>query len=249
MAKIKIENISLAFGEKKVLKNISLEVEPNAIVALIGPSGCGKSTLLRCLNRMHDTDGATVEGNVYLDDENIYEASVDVNTVRHRIGMVFQRPNPFPKSIESNVAYGLRINGIREKQVIEQRVENSLKDSFLWEEVKDKLKQSALALSGGQQQRLCIARCIAVSPEVILMDEPTSALDPIATSKIENLIQELKKDYTVIIVTHNMQQAMRIADKIAFLYLGELIEYTETKKFFDQPDTELARKYIRGEFG
>jgi len=249
MAKVKIENISLSFGEKKVLNDISLDVEPNQIVALIGPSGCGKSTLLRCINRMHDTDKAVIDGDVYLDGINIFDRSVDVNTVRHRIGMVFQRPNPFPKSIKSNVAYGLKINGERNNKVIEQTVESSLKDSYLWEEVEDKLTESALSLSGGQQQRLCIARCLAVSPEVILMDEPTSALDPISTRKIEDLILKLKENYTIIIVTHNMQQAARIADKIAFLYLGDLIEYTETKKFFDKPDNELSRKYISGEFG
>jgi len=249
MPKVKIENISLSFGEKKVLNDISLDVEPNQIVALIGPSGCGKSTLLRCINRMHDTDHAVIDGDVYLDGMNIFDRSVDVNTVRHRIGMVFQRPNPFPKSIKSNVAYGLKINGERDKKVIEQTVESSLKDSYLWEEVEDKLTESALSLSGGQQQRLCISRCLAVSPEVILMDEPTSALDPTSTRKIEDLILKLKEDYTIIIVTHNMQQARRIADKIAFLYLGDLIEYTETKKFFEQPDNELSRKYISGEFG
>ena len=249
MAKVKIENISLSFGDKKVLNGISLEVEPNQIVALIGPSGCGKSTLLRCINRMHDTDGATIDGDIYVDEENIYDSSVDVNNVRYRIGMVFQRPNPFPKSIKNNVSYGLKINGERDKKVIEQKVEASLKNSYLWEEVEDKLSESALSLSGGQQQRLCIARCLAVSPEVILMDEPTSALDPISTRKIEDLILKLKEDYTIIIVTHNMQQAARIADKIAFLYLGDLIEYTETKKFFDNPDNELSKKYISGEFG
>ena len=249
MPKVKIENISLSFGETKVLKKVNLEVEPKQIVALIGPSGCGKSTLLRCINRMHDTNGATIDGDIYVDDVNIYDPSVDVNNVRYRIGMVFQRPNPFPKSIKNNVAYGLKINGERDKKVIEEKVESSLKNSYLWEEVEGKLSDSALSLSGGQQQRLCIARCLAVSPEVILMDEPTSALDPISTRKIEDLILKLKEDYTIIIVTHNMQQAARIADKIAFLYLGDLIEYTETKKFFENPDKELSKKYISGEFG
>ncbi len=250
MSKIKIEEISLAFGTKKVLNNISLGIAPNSIVALIGPSGCGKSTLLRCINRMHDTNSdANITGTVYLDGENIYAKNTDATAVRGRIGMVFQKPNPFPKSVEDNIAYGLKINGMRSRKQIQQKVEESLKDSFLWEEVQDKLKQSALSLSGGQQQRLCIARCIAVSPEVILMDEPTSALDPIATQKIENLILKLKEDYTIIIVTHNMQQAQRIADKIAMLYLGDLIEYTETEEFFSNPQHELAKKYVSGEFG
>lgn len=249
MDKVKIKNINLFFGEKQVLKNVNMEVQPNEVVALIGPSGCGKSTLLRCINRMHDADAATITGDIYLDGKNIFGKGVDVNDIRHRIGMVFQRPNPFPKSIASNIAYGLKINGVRDKEKIEETIELSLKNSYLWEEVGDKLKESALSLSGGQQQRLCIARCIAVSPDVILMDEPTSALDPISTRKIEDLILKLKKDYTVIIVTHNMQQARRIADRIAFMYLGDLVEYTETKKFFEDPDSELAQKYIKGEFG
>ena len=249
MDKVKINNINLFFGEKQVLKNVNMEVQPNEVVALIGPSGCGKSTLLRCINRMHDTDAATITGDIYLDGKNIFGKGVDVNDIRHRIGMVFQRPNPFPKSIASNIAYGLKINGVRDKEKIEETIELSLKNSYLWEEVGDKLKESALSLSGGQQQRLCIARCIAVSPDVILMDEPTSALDPISTRKIEDLILKLKKDYTVIIVTHNMQQARRIADRVAFMYLGDMVEYTETKKFFEDPDSELAQKYIKGEFG
>lgn len=250
MSKIKIENISLHFASKKVLNNISLEVKENEIVALIGPSGCGKSTLLRCINRMHDgNNDAKVDGKIYFDGDDIYGKKVDVNTIRRKIGMVFQEPNPFPKSIEDNIAYGLKINGIRNKKEIQQITEKSLKDAFLWDEVREKLSQSALSLSGGQQQRLCIARCIAISPEVILMDEPTSALDPIATQKVEDLILELKNDYTVIIVTHNMQQAQRIADKIAMLYLGDLIEFTETKQFFNHPQHELAKQYVNGEFG
>lgn len=249
MSKITIDNISLSFGAKQVLKNISLGIEPNTIAAFIGPSGCGKSTLLRCMNRMHDFSHATISGTVYLDDQDIYHPKVDANDIRRRIGMVFQQANPFPKSIAANVSYGLRANGEKDQSILDAKIEESLKKSFLWEEVNDSLKQSALSLSGGQQQRLCIARCIAISPEVILMDEPTSALDPIATSKIEKLILELKKEYTVVIVTHSMQQAKRISDKIAFLYLGDLIEYTETQKFFDQPGSDLARKYVTGEFG
>lgn len=249
MSKITIDNISLSFGAKQVLKNISLGIEPNTIAAFIGPSGCGKSTLLRCMNRMHDFSNASISGTVFLDDQDIYHPEVDANDIRRRIGMVFQQANPFPKSIAANVSYGLRANGEKDQSILDAKIEESLKKSFLWEEVDDNLKQSALSLSGGQQQRLCIARCIAISPEVILMDEPTSALDPIATSKIEKLILELKKEYTVVIVTHSMQQAKRISDKIAFLYLGDLIEYTETQKFFDQPGSELARKYVTGEFG
>ncbi len=249
MSKITIDNISLSFGAKQVLKNISLGIEPNTIAAFIGPSGCGKSTLLRCMNRMHDFSPATISGTVFLDDQDIYHPKVDANDIRRRIGMVFQQANPFPKSIAANVSYGLRANGEKDQSILDAKIEESLKKSFLWEEVDDNLKQSALSLSGGQQQRLCIARCIAISPEVILMDEPTSALDPIATSKIEKLILELKKEYTVVIVTHSMQQAKRISDKIAFLYLGDLIEYTETQKFFDQPGSDLARKYVTGEFG
>ncbi|MEM1321625.1 MAG: phosphate ABC transporter ATP-binding protein PstB [Bacteroidota bacterium] len=250
MSKIKIDNISLSFGPKRVLKNVSFSIQPHQIVALIGPSGCGKSTLLRCINRLHDdNDDAKVDGTIFLDGKDIYGPQVNVNTIRRRIGMVFQKPNPFPKSIEKNIAYGLKINGTRDKQVIRAKVEESLKDAFLWEEVHDKLSESALALSGGQQQRLCIARTIAIAPEVILMDEPTSALDPIATQKIEDLILKLKKAYTIIIVTHNMQQARRIADKIAMLYLGDLVEYTDTEQFFEHPAHELAQKYVSGEFG
>lgn len=250
MEKIKIENISLSFGDKHVLNNISLDIVSNTIVALIGPSGCGKSTLLRCINRMHDDNNdAKVTGTVYLDGEDIYSPKVNVHQIRRRIGMVFQKPNPFPKSIEKNIAYGLKINGIYNRKIINEKIKASLKDSFLWEEVKDKLSQSALSLSGGQQQRLCIARCIAISPEVILMDEPTSALDPIATQRIEELILKLREHFTIIIVTHNMQQAQRIADKIAMLYLGDLIEYRDTKSFFARPEHDLAKKYVTGEFG
>ena len=250
MSKIKIEDLSLSFGSKQVLRNISLEIAPNSIVALIGPSGCGKSTLLRAINRMHDHNpDAHLDGTVYLDGSNIYDPKANVHHIRRRIGMVFQKPNPFPKSISDNIAYGLKINGTRNRKLIQSKIQESLQDSFLWEEVSEKLNESALSLSGGQQQRLCIARCIAISPEVILMDEPTSALDPIATQKIEDLILKLKEEFTIIIVTHNMQQARRIADKIAMLYLGDLIEYRETKQFFEQPTHELAKKYVSGEFG
>ena len=250
MEKIRVENISLSFGTKQVLHEVSMGVQENEIIALIGPSGCGKSTLLRSINRMHDLNPeVSISGNIFLEGNNVYGEEVDVNQIRKRIGMVFQKPNPFPKSILENVGYGLKIHGIRNRKTVQQRVEESLTDCFLWDEVKDKLKQSALSLSGGQQQRLCIARCIAIQPEVVLMDEPTSALDPIATQKIEELILKLKKDYTIIIVTHNMQQAQRIADKIAMMYLGKLIEYRETEQFFANPEHELAQRYVSGEFG
>lgn len=250
MPKITIDHISLTFGSHRVLKDISLAVEPQTIVALIGPSGSGKSTLLWTINRMHDqNDAARVDGQVRLDEEEVYRKQADVSSIRRRIGMVFQKPNPFPKSIEHNVAYGLRINGIRNRRQIAERVEQSLRDAFLWDEVKDKLKQSALSLSGGQQQRLCIARCIAVEPEVILMDEPTSALDPLATQEIEKLILQLREKYTIIIVTHNMQQARRVADRVAMLYLGELIEYRDVEDFFGDPRHDLARQYVSGQFG
>lgn len=250
MEKVSINNISLSFGSKQVLKDVSLEIKEKTIVALIGPSGCGKSTLLKCINRMHDhNDAANVSGTVYLNGEDIYDKKQNVNYVRKQIGMVFQKPNPFPKSIADNITYGLKINGIKDKKEIAEIVEKSLKGAYLWDEVSDKLEVSALSLSGGQQQRLCIARCIAISPDVILMDEPTSALDPIATKKVEDLIIELKKHYTIIIVTHNMQQARRIADKIAMLYLGDLIEYTDTASFFENPQHQLAKKYVHGDFG
>lgn len=250
MAKISIENLSLYFGDRQVLKEISFAVEPNTIVALIGPSGSGKSTLLRCINRMHDLDtNARVEGSILLDGADIYQSKVDVNTVRRQIGMVFQKPNPFPKSIADNIAYGLKINGHHHRKYITARIEESLQHSYLWEEVKDKLSQSALSLSGGQQQRLCIARCLAIQPEVLLMDEPTSALDPLATKKIEDLILKLKEQYTIIIVTHNMQQAKRVADQVAMLYLGELVEFSDARQFFDNPRHELAKQYVSGDFG
>lgn len=250
MSKIKIENISLWFGKKEVLKDISLHIQPNSITALIGPSGSGKSTLLRCINRMHDqNDEVKISGHIFKDEKDIYAPEINVNEIRREIGMVFQKPNPFPKTIYNNIAYGLKINGIKDKKNIQQKVEESLKDSYLWDEVNDSLNKSALSLSGGQQQRLCIARCLAIEPEVILMDEPTSALDPLATKEIEKLILKLKKKYTIIIVTHNMQQAQRIADKIAMLYMGSLIEYSDTKEFFDNPQHKLAKQYVKGKFG
>ena len=249
MSKINIHQLSLSFGDKPILKNINFTIEPRSVVALIGPSGCGKSTLLRCLNRMHDfSPDATISGKIQIDQADIYSPRTNVNDLRRKVGMVFQKPNPFPKSIAKNISFGPRLHGVRGKGKIESLVQESLEDSFLWEEVKDKLQQSALSLSGGQQQRLCIARCLANSPEVILMDEPTSALDPMATEKIEDLILRLKEEYTIVIVTHNMQQARRVADKIAMLYLGELIEYAPTEEFFLNPQHDLARQYVSGVF-
>jgi len=248
--KIRTTNLSLFYGQKQALRNISLDIKPNEVTAFIGPSGCGKSTYLRSLNRMNDLiDGVRIEGNVLIDDVDIYEKSVDVVELRKRVGMIFQKSNPFPKSIYENVAYGPKINGIREKVKLDEIIEKSLKRSALWDEVKDDLKKSALALSGGQQQRLCIARALAVDPEVLLMDEPASALDPIATAKIEELIYELKENYTIVIVTHNMQQAARVSDYTAFFYLGELIEFDETKKMFTTPEKKQTEEYITGRFG
>ncbi len=247
---IQIKNLDLWYEDFQAIKNVSFDVEDNTITALIGPSGCGKSTVLRCINRMNDLiDDVTIKGQVLVDGENIYRKEADVFELRKKVGMVFQKPTPFPKSIFENVAYGLKVNGRYKRSEISDIVEQSLKGAALWEEVKDKLKKSALGLSGGQQQRLCIARAIAPQPEVILMDEPTSALDPIATKQIEDLIQELKKDFTIIIVTHNMQQAQRIADKTAFFYLGELMEYEPTKQLFQHPKHQRTQNYIAGEFG
>lgn len=248
--KIKTTNLNLYYGTKQALRNISMGIKPNQVTAFIGPSGCGKSTYLRSLNRMNDLiDGVRTDGTVLIDDVNIYDKSVDVVELRKRVGMIFQKSNPFPKSIYENVAYGPKINGIHDKKKLDEIVEKSLKRSALWEEVKDDLKKSALALSGGQQQRLCIARALAVDPEVLLMDEPASALDPIATAKIEELIYELKENYTIVIVTHNMQQAARVSDYTAFFYLGELIEFDETKKMFTTPEKKQTEEYITGRFG
>jgi phosphate transport system ATP-binding protein len=248
--KLKIQNLDLFFAKKQVLKNISLDIPEGKITALIGPSGCGKSTLLRCINRMHDLNAqAKITGKILLDEINVLHGNTNTVHLRRQVGMVFQKPNPFPKSIAENVAYGLKINHLCSKSEFSQKVEQSLRDSFLWEEVKDELNQSALDLSGGQQQRLCIARAIAVEPEIILLDEPCSALDPISTAKIEALMLKLKGRFTQIIVTHNMQQAQRVADYTAFMYLGELIEFGETKQIFEDPKQDLTKNYVAGHFG
>ena len=250
MLTIDCKNVDFYYSDFHALKNINLEVEKNKVVALIGPSGCGKSTFLRILNRMNDLIvGTHMTGTVLVEGEDIYAPNVHVDELRKQVGMVFQKPNPFPKSIFENVAYGLRVNGMKDKDYIEQRVIESIKSAALWDEVKDKLKKSAFALSGGQQQRLCIARALAISPKVVLMDEPASALDPISTAKIEDLIYELKKDYTIIIVTHNMQQASRVSDKTAYFYLGEMIEYDETAKIFTNPQQVSTQNYVTGRFG
>lgn len=247
--KFNVDNLELFYGNFKALKGIDMEIKKNEITALIGPSGCGKSTFLKTLNRMNDLeDGVKVTGRIHLDGVDIYK-EMDSITLRHRVGMVFQQPNPFPKSIYDNVAYGPRIHGIRKKSQLDEIVERSLRQAAIWDELKDRLNKSALGLSGGQQQRLCIARTLAVQPDVILMDEPTSALDPISTMKIEDLALELKKDYTIVIVTHNMQQASRISDKTAFFLLGELIEYGETTELFANPKNPKTEEYITGSFG
>ena len=250
MSKISVKDLDLYYGDFKALKNINIEIEPNEITAFIGPSGCGKSTLLRCLNRMNDlVEGCRIEGSVLLDGNNIYGKNVDVNLLRKKVGMVFQKPNPFPMSIYDNIAYGPRTHGIKNKAQLDEIVETSLKNAAIWDECKDRLKSSALGMSGGQQQRLCIARALACQPEVILMDETTSALDPISTSKIEELVLELKKKYTVVIVTHNMQQAVRISDKTAFFLLGDLVEYGQTDQIFSVPKDKRTESYITGRFG
>lgn len=250
MSKIGAKNVDFYYGSFHALKNINMNIEENEVVAFIGPSGCGKSTFLRLFNRMNDLiPGSRLEGEIDIDGRNIYDRSVNVDELRKNVGMVFQRPNPFPKSIYENVAYGLRVNGVKDEHFIAERVEKSLKGAALWDEVKDKLKKSAYALSGGQQQRLCIARAMAVAPSVLLMDEPASALDPISTAKVEELIHEIKKDYTIVIVTHNMQQATRVSDKTAFFYLGQLIEYDKTTKIFTNPNKEETQNYITGRFG
>lgn len=248
--KITAENLNFYYGQKIALKNISLNIRDNKVTALIGPSGCGKSTFLRCLNRMNDLiTGIKVEGDIFIDGDDIYDPSVDVAGLRSRIGMVFQKPNPFPKSIFENVAYGLKVKGLKDKNLIAQKVEESLQQSALWDEVKDRLDESALGLSGGQQQRLCIARALAASPDVLLMDEPCSALDPIATQKIEELIHQLKENYTIIIVTHSMQQAARVSDTTGLFYMGELIETGDTETVFTRPALKTTQDYITGRFG
>ena len=247
---MKVQNLNFYYGDFQALTDISLDFPVNEVTALIGPSGCGKSTLLRCLNRMNDLIPISrVEGKVFLDQQNIYDPNVDVVTLRRHIGMVFQKPNPFPKSIFENVAYGLRVNGAKNKTYINEKVEEAMKGAALWDEVKDRMNESALGLSGGQQQRLCIARAMAVEPDVLLMDEPASALDPIATQKIEELIHELKNAYTIVIVTHNMQQAARVSDITAFFYLGKLIELDKTETLFTRPKLQQTSDYITGRFG
>jgi phosphate transport system ATP-binding protein len=250
-SKVSIKGINAWFGSKQALKNINLEIEENAATAFMGPSGCGKTTLIRCLNRMHEmTPGAKAKGQVILDGIDIYDKSIDPVIIKRRIGMVFQKPNPFPTmSIFDNVAAGLKLNGIKDKKLIKEIVEESLEGAGLWEEVKNELDKPGMGLSGGQQQRLCIARALAMQPEVLLMDEPTSALDPIASSKIEELVHQLKKHLTIIIVTHNMQQAARVADHAAFMYLGEMIEYGKTMQIFQYPTQELTEKFVSGKFG
>ena len=248
--KIVIEHLNLWYGSFQALKDINLRLPANEITAFIGPSGCGKSTLLKSLNRMNDlVEGCRIEGTVTLDGEDIFSRKMDVNLLRKRVGMVFQKPNPFPMSIYDNVAYGPRTHGIRSRVQLDEIVEKSLRGAAIWDEVKDRLKKSALGMSGGQQQRLCIARALAVEPEVLLMDEPTSALDPISTSRIEELAMELKKDYTIVMVTHNMQQAARISDKTAFFLLGDMVEFGPTEKIFSMPQDRRTEEYITGRFG
>ena len=249
MNKISISNLNLFYGNFQALKNINLDLEENKITAFIGPSGCGKSTLLKSINRMNDLiEGCKITGNILLDNKNIY-TDYDVNELRKKVGMVFQKPNPFPMSIYDNIAYGPRTHGIKSKSKLDDIVESSLQKAAIWNEVKDRLKKNALSLSGGQQQRICIARALAVEPEVLLMDEPTSALDPISTSKIEDLVLELKKDYSIIMVTHNMQQATRVSDKTAFFLMGNVIEYDSTDKIFSMPEKKETEDYITGRFG
>ena len=249
MNKFTVENLNLHYGDFHALKNVSLNIPANEITAFIGPSGCGKSTFLKTLNRMNDlVEGCKITGDVRLDGEDIY-GNMDVNLLRKRVGMVFQKPNPFPMSVYDNIAFGPRTHGIHSKSKLDEIVEKSLRDAAIWDELKDRLKKSALGLSGGQQQRLCIARALAVQPEVILMDEPTSALDPISTNKIEDLVLDLKKEYTIIMVTHNMQQATRVSDNTAFFLLGEVIEYDKTEKLFSMPTDKRTEDYITGRFG
>jgi phosphate transport system ATP-binding protein len=250
-AQIDVRGLNFYYGTKRALENISLEIQPNVVTAFIGPSGCGKSTFLRTLNRMNDIiAGSRVEGSVVIDGADIYSPSTDVVALRRRVGMVFQKSNPFPKTIFENVAYGLRINGLaRGRAALQARVEESLKSAALWDEVKDRLHDSAIALSGGQQQRLCIARALAIQPEILLMDEPASALDPIATQRIEELVYELKAKYTIVIVTHNMQQAARVSDHTAFFWLGKLVEYAPTERIFTNPAEKLTEDYVTGRFG
>ena len=248
--KVKVENLNLYYGENHALKDVNMDIQENAVTAFIGPSGCGKSTFLKTLNRMNDlVAGVRIDGKVLLDGEDIYEPGVDTTILRKKVGMVFQQPNPFPMSIYDNIAYGPRVHGIRDKKRLDQIVEESLRGAAIFDEVKDRLKKSAMGLSGGQQQRICIARALAVQPEVLLMDEPTSALDPISTAKIEELMEDLKKKYTVIVVTHNMQQATRVSDQTAFFLVGEMVEFGDTKQIFSYPQDKRTEDYITGRFG
>lgn len=248
--KVKVENLNLYYGGNHALKDVNMDIQENAVTAFIGPSGCGKSTFLKTLNRMNDlVDGVRIDGKVLLDGEDIYDPSVDTTILRKKVGMVFQQPNPFPMSIYDNIAYGPRVHGIRDKKRLDQIVEESLRGAAIFDEVKDRLKKSAMGLSGGQQQRICIARALAVQPEVLLMDEPTSALDPISTAKIEELMEDLKKKYTVIVVTHNMQQATRVSDQTAFFLVGEMVEFGDTKQIFSYPQDKRTEDYITGRFG
>lgn len=248
--KVKVENLNLYYGENHALKDVNMDIQENAVTAFIGPSGCGKSTFLKTLNRMNDlVDGVRIDGKVLLDGEDIYDPSVDTTILRKKVGMVFKQPNPFPMSIYDNIAYGPRVHGIRDKKRLDQIVEESLRGAAIFDEVKDRLKKSAMGLSGGQQQRICIARALAVQPEVLLMDEPTSALDPISTAKIEELMEDLKKKYTVIVVTHNMQQATRVSDQTAFFLVGEMVEFGDTKQIFSYPQDKRTEDYITGRFG
>lgn len=248
--KVKVENLNLYYGENHAIKDVNMDIQENAVTAFIGPSGCGKSTFLKTLNRMNDlVDGVRIDGKVLLDGEDIYDPSVDTTILRKKVGMVFQQPNPFPMSIYDNIAYGPRVHGIRDKKRLDQIVEESLRGAAIFDEVKDRLKKSAMGLSGGQQQRICIARALAVQPEVLLMDEPTSALDPISTAKIEELMEDLKKKYTVIVVTHNMQQATRVSDQTAFFLVGEMVEFGDTKQIFSYPQDKRTEDYITGRFG
>lgn len=248
--KVKVENLNLYYGENHALKDVNMDIQENAVTAFIGPSGCGKSTFLKTLNRMNDlVDGVRIDGKVLLDGEDIYDPSVDTTILRKKVGMVFQQPNPFPMSIYDNIAYGPRVHGIRDKKRLDQIVEESLRGAAIFDEVNDRLKKSAMGLSGGQQQRICIARALAVQPEVLLMDEPTSALDPISTAKIEELMEDLKKKYTVIVVTHNMQQATRVSDQTAFFLVGEMVEFGDTKQIFSYPQDKRTEDYITGRFG
>ena len=248
--KVKVENLNLYYGENHALKDVNMDIQENAVTAFIGPSGCGKSTFLKTLNRMNDlVDGVRIDGKVLLDGEDIYDPSVDTTILRKKVGMVFQQPNPFPMSIYDNIAYGPRVHGIRDKKRLDQIVEESLRGAAIFDEVKDRLKKSAMGLSGGQQQRICIARALAVQPEVLLMDEPTSALDPISTAKIEELMEDLKKKYTVIVVTHNMQLATRVSDQTAFFLVGEMVEFGDTNQIFSFPQDKRTEDYITGRFG